>query len=83
LQQSLGLTLIFISHDLSTVRHFADDVGVMHRGRLVEMGPISTIFDTPATPYTRALLAAQPGHRLASVYQAHGSDLMADPSVHD
>ncbi|WP_158929888.1 ABC transporter ATP-binding protein [Acidisphaera sp. S103] len=82
LQQSLGLTLIFISHDLSVVRQFADDVGVMHQGRLVETGSIGTIFDTPATPYTRALLAAQPGHRLASVYQAHGSDLITEPSVY-
>jgi ABC-type glutathione transport system ATPase component len=46
LQQSLGLSLIFISHDLSVVRQFADDAGVMHQGRLVEMGR-STQSSTP------------------------------------
>jgi len=65
LQEELGLTYIFISHDLTVVKQFADDIAVMHRGRLVEIGPVAEIFERPATPYTRSLLGALPGQRLA------------------
>ena len=65
LQADLGLTYIFISHDLGMVRDFADEVGVMRRGRLVESGPVERIFRHPASGYTRALLDALPGERLA------------------
>jgi len=60
LQQSLGLTYLFISHDLSVVRHVADDIMVMYLGRPVEVGPASAIFESPQHPYTRALLSATP-----------------------
>ncbi|WP_316233662.1 ABC transporter ATP-binding protein [Bradyrhizobium sp. SZCCHNPS2010] len=58
LQASLGLTYVFVSHDLALVRQLAHTVSVMHRGRIVEHGTVSEIFDTPREPYTRALLAS-------------------------
>ncbi|MGE5813597.1 MAG: ABC transporter ATP-binding protein [Acidobacteriota bacterium] len=60
LQNTLGLTYLFIAHDLRLVRHICSRTAVMYRGRLVEMGPTSTLFEQPAHPYTRALLAAVP-----------------------
>ena len=60
LQRDLGLTYLFISHDLSVVRYVADRVGVMHRGELVEEGLAKEIFTKPQHPYTKALLAAVP-----------------------
>jgi dipeptide transport system ATP-binding protein len=60
LQDQLGLTYVFISHDLSVVRFVADDVMVMYLGRPVEIAPVAAIFDRPQHPYTRALLSATP-----------------------
>jgi dipeptide transport system ATP-binding protein len=60
LQDSLGLTYVFISHDLSVVRFVADDVMVMYLGRAVEIAPVEHIFSRPQHPYTRALLSATP-----------------------
>jgi peptide/nickel transport system ATP-binding protein len=60
LQQRLGLTYLFISHNLAVVRHMADRLGVMYLGRIVEQGPAETIFRTPRHPYTRLLLDAIP-----------------------
>jgi dipeptide transport system ATP-binding protein len=60
LQEQLGLTYIFISHDLSVVRFVADDVMVMYLGRPVEIAPVEDIFTRPQHPYTRALLSATP-----------------------
>jgi dipeptide transport system ATP-binding protein len=60
LQQELGLAYLFISHDLSVVRHIADEVMVMYLGRVVEQGARDLIFDSPQHPYTRALLSATP-----------------------
>ncbi|HLQ84783.1 MAG TPA: dipeptide ABC transporter ATP-binding protein [Salinisphaeraceae bacterium] len=60
LQAELGLAYLFITHDLSVVRHTADDVLVMYLGRIVENGPASRIFSAPAHPYTQALLASTP-----------------------
>jgi dipeptide transport system ATP-binding protein len=60
LQQEFGLAYVFISHDLSVVRHVADDVLVMYLGRAVEHGTRAAVFDLPQHPYTRALLSATP-----------------------
>jgi peptide/nickel transport system ATP-binding protein len=63
LRQTLGLSLLFISHDLSVVERFADFVGVMHKGRMVEVGAIDRVFTLPETQYTQSLLVARPGRR--------------------
>ena len=60
LQQELGLAYVFISHDLSVVRHIADQVLVMYLGKPVEQGPSQAVFDSPQHPYTQALLSATP-----------------------
>jgi dipeptide transport system ATP-binding protein len=60
LQQEFGLAYVFISHDLSVVRHVADDVLVMYLGRAVEQAERDTLFAAPAHPYTQALLSATP-----------------------
>ncbi|MBB4683699.1 dipeptide ABC transporter ATP-binding protein [Amycolatopsis jiangsuensis] len=65
LQDELGLTYLFITHDLAVVREIADEVGVLRRGRLVELGPASEVLQRPRAQYTRDLLAAVPGaHRV-------------------
>ena len=60
LQARLGLTYLFIAHDLRLVEHICSRVAVMYRGRIVEMGKTESIFAAPAHPYTRALLSAVP-----------------------
>ncbi|MBW5440163.1 ABC transporter ATP-binding protein [Bradyrhizobium canariense] len=60
LQANLGLTYVFVSHDLALVRQLAHTVSVMHRGRIVEHGTVAAIFDNPQQPYTRSLLASIP-----------------------
>lgn len=60
MQEEMGLTYLFISHDLSIVRFISDEVAVMYLGQIVEMGTKKQIFDHPAHPYTRALLSAAP-----------------------
>ncbi len=56
LQANLGLTYVFVSHDLALVRQLAHTVSVMHKGRIVEHGTVADIFDNPAEAYTRTLL---------------------------
>ncbi|WP_456366567.1 ABC transporter ATP-binding protein [Thermococcus sp.] len=60
LKDRMGVTYLYITHDLSTARYFADWIAVMYLGRIVEMGPAKRIIDNPLHPYTRALLAAVP-----------------------
>ncbi len=60
LQKKYGMSLIFISHDLGVIAEIADEVLVMLKGKIVEKGPISSIFNTPQHPYTKGLLACRP-----------------------
>jgi ABC-type oligopeptide transport system ATPase subunit len=60
LQRELGLAYLFITHDMSVVRHLADEVAVMHMGKIVEHAPTAQLFFSPQHPYTRTLLSAVP-----------------------
>ena len=67
LQRDLGLSMIFISHDLSVVRHVAEEVLVMYKGRCVEYNESEEIFENPREDYTKKLLSSVPGKTLAQV----------------
>lgn len=60
LQEELGLSYVFVAHDLSVVRHVSDRIAVMYLGKLVELSPAQELYDKPIHPYTRALLSAIP-----------------------
>ena len=60
LQRRLGITFVFISHDLKIVHYISDEIAVMYLGRIVERGPRDRVFDRPVHPYTKALVAAVP-----------------------
>ena len=63
LQQEMKLSYLFISHDLRVVRHIADEVAVMHQGKLIEQGSVDAIYDAPTQEYTRNLLQSIPGRK--------------------
>ena len=77
LQIEMGLTYVFISHDLNVVRWISDEVMVMYLGRVAEIGPSEAIFETPAHPYTRALLASMPS--LDPEARTHAAPIAGDP----
>ncbi|MCP4589334.1 MAG: ABC transporter ATP-binding protein [bacterium] len=87
LQTDLGLTYLFISHDLSVVRHLCSRMAVMHRGRIVEQGLRDDILSNPAHPHTRSLLAAVPcigpSDREGSRRYRTASDSPTPGEVHD
>jgi peptide/nickel transport system ATP-binding protein len=60
LQDELGLTYVFVAHDIGVVRHVSDRIAVMHEGKIVEQGPADRVCEQPKDPYTRTLLAAVP-----------------------
>lgn len=60
LQRDMGLTILFIAHDLSMVKYISDRIGVMYKGKLVELGNVEEIYNNPSHPYTKSLLSAIP-----------------------
>ena len=60
LQRDMGLTILFIAHDLSMVKYISDRIGVMYKGKLVELGDVEEIYNNPLHPYTKSLLSAIP-----------------------
>lgn len=81
LQETKGLTLMFIAHDLSVVRFITDRIAVIHLGKIVELGKTEEIFSRPLHPYTRALLSAIP---LPDPRRERGRKAVVyDPSCHD
>ena len=65
LQTEMQLSYVFISHDLRVVRHIADEIVVMHQGKIVESGTIEAVYNTPQQAYTQQLLSAIPGRKVA------------------
>lgn len=79
LQEQFHLTYLFISHDLSIVRHLSHRVLVMYRGRIVEEAPVVTLFQNPLHPYTRSLISAIPEVKQLGKYRENKADLQQNP----
>lgn len=86
LRSRLGLTMLFVSHDLAVVRSISDTVGVMYRGRMVEIGSVEEVFHSPLHPYTRALVESSPipdPLRERARNRSTGIDVVVGPTVGD
>ena len=81
LREELGLTILFIAHDLSVVRFFCDRIAVMYYGKIVELAPSEELFANPMHPYTRSLLSAIP--QPDPDYEKGRKRINYDPSQHD
>lgn len=83
LQEQMGLTYLFISHDLSVVKHISDEIAVMYLGQIVEKAECKDLFKHPSHPYTQALLSAVPIHRLIIMWTGLCWKVMSQvPSIH-
>ncbi|MBU5436915.1 ABC transporter ATP-binding protein [Tissierella sp. MSJ-40] len=81
LKKKLGLTVLFIAHDLSVVKYFSDTIGVMYNGKIVELAKSEELYKYPLHPYTKSLLSAIP---LADPnYERHRKRIYYDPSIHN
>ena len=79
LQRELGLTYLFISHDLGVIRHMCDEIGVMYLGQIVEQAPREALFERPLHPYTLALWSAAPSFDPGSRSRRDRIRLQGDP----
>ncbi|MFT4042773.1 MAG: ABC transporter ATP-binding protein [Gordonia sp. (in: high G+C Gram-positive bacteria)] len=83
LQRDLGLSYLFVSHDLSVVAQVSHTVSVLSKGRVVEQGPVADVFTSPRAEYTRELIAAIPGHVAALRYPAPDeASITVDEEIH-
>jgi peptide/nickel transport system ATP-binding protein len=71
------MAMVFITHDLSIVAHICDELAIMYRGRIVELGPVRDVLSTPAHPYTRALIDAVPIAHAGAAVRALPTKLLA------
>ncbi|MEA4920092.1 MAG: ATP-binding cassette domain-containing protein [Clostridiaceae bacterium] len=81
LKEELGLTILFIAHNLSVVKYFSDRVGVMYKGKLLEVANASEIYSKPLHPYTKSLLSAIPEPN--PITERYRERFSYDPSMHD
>ncbi len=81
LKDELGLTILFVAHNLSTVKYFSDRIGVMYAGKLVEVAQADEIYNNPLHPYTKSLLSAVPQPNPLS--EKRRVRISYDPSIHD
>ena len=81
LQKENGLTYLFIAHDLSMVKYISDRIGVMHKGKLVELATSDELYENPLHPYTKSLLSAIP--LPDPNYEKARKRIKYDPSIHD
>ncbi|NLV77343.1 MAG: ATP-binding cassette domain-containing protein [Tissierellia bacterium] len=81
LKEQLGLTVLFIAHDLSVVKYFSDTIGVMYRGKILELADADELYKNPIHPYTKSLLSAIP--LPDPNYERYRKRIYYDPSIHN